>query len=138
MTDPHGIVICYPQNKFNFPRSYVTKLKVVTNHINSVSYADGIITWGHNPPDAVDGRTVLKANFITWSSNTYSLDYIVQAWWFRVNPDPTKIEWGGECNFKWDGDVFTSVLEIATTSPDTTYYFDLPPAPPGYWLPPPL
>lgn len=137
MTGPHGIVVCHPQNKFYFPRSYVTKLKVLTNHVNSVMYADGEITWGHVPPDAVTGLTKLKANFVTWSSNVYSLDYLVEEWWYRIAPDPTKIEWGGECNWIWDGTVKANCIEIATTAADTTYYFDLPPAPPTYWKPSP-
>lgn len=135
MSDPHGVVVCHPQNQFNFPRSYVKKLRVITNHVNSVSYTDGVITWGHVPPDAVDGQTVLKPNFVVWSSNVYSLDYLVQAWWYRINPDPTKIEWGGECNFVYDPIQKCNVIEIATALADTTYYFDLPPAPPTYWLP---
>lgn len=137
MSDPHGIVVCNPANQFNFPRSYVTKLKVFTNHVNSVNYSGGLITWGHIPPDAVDGQTKLKDNFIAWSSNVYSLDYLVEWWWFRINPDPTKIEWGGECNFKWDATLKTNVIEIATAAADTVYYYDLPPSPPSYWLPSP-
>lgn len=137
MTHPPGIVTCFPQAKFSLKRSYVNKLHVFTNNVNSVSYADGLITWGHNPPDAVSGQTKLKDAFWHWSSNRWQLDYIVEWWFYVIAPDPHEYEWGGECNFNWDDTHKCNVLTIATALADTHYYFDLPPAPPTYWLPAP-
>lgn len=133
MTHPPGIISYVPQGKFWFPRSYVTTLKVHTNHVNSVSYADGLITWGHVPPDAVSGQTKIRDQIIPWSSNTYSLDFVVEWWFYVINPDPHEYEWGGEVSFAWDGTVKEHCLIVATESGDTDYYFPLPPAPDNYW-----
>jgi hypothetical protein len=116
----------------------VYKLHVATNHVNSVSYADGLITWGHVPPDAVSGETKIKDNFIAWNSNVYTLDYLVEWWFYKIAPSPTEFEWGGDCRFEYDPVVKCNVITIATLAVDTDYYFDLPPAPPDYWTPPPL
>lgn len=136
MAHPHGIVTCLPQNQWRFPRSYITKLKVHTNHVNVPSYADGLITWVHSPPDSVIAYTKLKDVFIPWSSNTYSLDFLVEWWYFQILPDPTEFEWGGELSVSWDDTVKRTCLIIATAAADTDYYFDIPPAPPTYWTVP--
>jgi hypothetical protein len=136
MTHPHGIVTCLPQNQFRFTRAYITMLKVHTNSINVPHFSGYEITWQHNPPDTVLGHTGFKHNFIDWSSNTYSLDYLVEFWYFTVGIGGPEIEWGGELSIAWDNTVKRTCLVVATTAADTDYYFDLPPAPPTYWTHP--
>jgi hypothetical protein len=133
MTHPTGFVSYIPQGKFWFPRSYITKLKVHTNHVNSVSYSDGLITWGHVPPDAVSGQTKIKDQIIPWTSNTYSLDFVVEWWFYVISPDPTEVPWGGEVSFAYDPAAEAHCLIVATEAGDTDYYFDLPPSPTDYW-----
>jgi len=136
MTHPHGIITYVPSGQLNLPRSYLTMLKVHTNHVNVPDYNDGVITWTHSPPDSVIGYTKLKDNFVTWSSNVYSLDYMVEYWYYKILPSPTEYEWGGELSIAWDQTVQRMCLVVATTSADTDYYFGLPPAPPYYWAHP--
>jgi hypothetical protein len=81
----------------------------------------------------VTGETKIKDVFIPWSSNTYSLDWIIEWWFFKIAPSPTEIEWGGEVSFAWDNFVMTNCLIIATAAADTDYYYDLPPSPADYW-----
>jgi hypothetical protein len=133
MPHPAGIISYVPQAKFWFPRSYVTFLKVHTNHVNSVSYSDGLITWGHIPPDAVSGQTKIRDQIIPWSSNTYSLSYVVEWWFYVISPSPIEIEWGGEVSFAYDDFIQADCLIIATEAGDTDYYYALPAAPDGYW-----
>ena len=136
MAHPHGIISYVPQSQFRFTRSYITKLKVHTNHVNVPSYADGLITWVHSPLDAVIGYTKLKDNVVAWSSNTYSLDYLVEYWYYVITPSPTEYEWGGELSYSWDDTVKHTCLVVATVAADVDYYFDIPPAPPDYWTHP--
>ncbi len=133
MTHPPGIISYVPGGKFWFPRSYFTLLKVHTNHVNSVTYADGLITWGHVPPDAVIGYTKIRDQIIPWTSNTYSLDFVVEWWYYMILPSPTEYEWGGEVSYAFDPVVKQQCLIIATEAGDTDYYFEVPPAPPDYW-----
>lgn len=133
MPHPAGIVTYVPQGKFWFPRSYVTKLKIHTNHVNVPTYTDGIITWTHSPPDSVIGFTKIKDVFIPWTSNTYSLDFLVEYWYYQILPSPTEFEWGGELSFAYDSVVQANCLIVATESADTDYYYDLEPPPLPYW-----
>lgn len=133
MAHPHGSITYVPTAKFWLNRSFPEVLKVHTNHVNSVSYADGLISWGHIPPDNVRAYTKITDKFIPWNSNTYSLDYLVEYWYYVVLPSPIEYAWGGEVSFAYDPMVKKNCLIIATASADTDYYFDLPPAPPTWW-----
>jgi hypothetical protein len=133
MTHPHGIMTFVPGGQFNFPRSYVTKLKVSTNHVNVPSYADGLITWVHSPLDAVIAYTKLKDAFLPWSSNTYSLDWLVEYWYYQILPSPVEFEWGGSVRYAFDVTNECACVVIATEAADTDYFYDLAPAPTGYW-----
>lgn len=133
MPHPPGSMTYIPRGKYYFPRSYVTMLKVHTNHVNIPSYADGLITWVHSPLDSVTGYTKLKDNFIAWSSNTYTLDYLVEWWYFTIAPSPTEYEWGGELSVSWDDTVKRTCLVVATVAADTDYYFPLPSPTGPYW-----
>jgi len=134
MTHPPGVMTFVPGGQFNFPRSYASFIKVHTNHVNVPSYADGLISWRHEPPDTVTGETKIKDVVIPWSSNTYSLDWLVEWWFFKISPSPTEIEWGGEVSFDWDDVVKANCIIIATAAADTDYYYPLEAAPTGYWL----
>ncbi len=133
MTHPAGVVSFVPRGKFNFPRSYVNHIKIHTNHVNVPSYADGLITWVHSPLDAVTGYTKIKDVFIPWTSNTYSLDFLVEWWYYVIAPSPTEFEWGGELSFAYDALINDNCLIVATEAADTDYYFPLPPSPTDYW-----
>jgi hypothetical protein len=134
MTHPHGVMTYVPGGRFAFPRSYITQLRIATNHVNVPSYADGLITWRHEPPDAVTGETKLKDVLIPWNSNAYTLDFVVEWWFFKIAPSPVEIEWGGEVSFEWNPTVKAHCLVIATAAADMNYFYPLAPAPSDYWL----
>lgn len=136
MPHPPGVITYVPSGGFCFPRAYVTKLKVHTNHVNVPSYSDGLITWIHSPPDAVIGYTKLRDNFVQWRSWPKTLDFVVEWWYYQILPDPHEYEWGGEISMGWDDTIKHTCLVVATAAADTDYYFDLPPAPPSYWTVP--
>lgn len=136
MPHPPGLITYVPQAKFYFARPYITKLKVHTNHVNVPMYSDGLITWTHSPPDAVIGYTKLRDRCVTWSSNTYSLDFLVEWWYYVITPSPIEYEWGGELSYAWDDSIKRTCLVVATAAADVDYYFDIPPAPSTYWTHP--
>jgi len=136
MTHPPGIISYIPRGQFWFCRPYITKLKVHTNHVNVPTFSDGLITWTHSPPDAVLGFTKIRDVVYATSSNMYSLDHVVEWWYYVITPSPTEFEWGGEISIAWDNTVKRTCLIVATEAADTDYYFDIPPAPPGYWTQP--
>ena len=136
MPHPAGIISYVPQAKAWFPRSYITMLKVHTNHVNVPSFADGLITWVHSPLDAVTGYTKIRDNVYDWNSNVYSLDFVVEYWYYTISPSPTEFEWGGEISITWDDAVKHTCLVVATVSADVDYYFPLPSPTVPYWTHP--
>ena len=136
MPHPAGIISYVPQAKAWFPRSYITMLKVHTNHVNVPSFADGLITWVHSPLDAVTGYTKIRDNVYDWNSNVYSLDFVVEYWYYTISPSPTEFEWGGEISITWDDTVKHTCLVVATVSADVDYYFPLPSPTVPYWTHP--
>jgi len=136
MPHPAGIISYVPQAKAWFPRSYITMLKVHTNHVNVPSFADGLITWVHSPLDAVTGYTKIRDNVYDWNSNGYSLDFVVEYWYYTISPSPTEFEWGGEISITWDDTVKHTCLVVATVSADVDYYFPLPSPTVPYWTHP--
>jgi len=133
MTHPPGIMTFVPQAKFWFPRSYAEKLWIHTNSVNVPHLVDGEIIWTHSPPDSVLGFTKIKANVFEWTSNTYSLDYVVEWWYYTIGTGGPEFEWGGEVSFAWSPAVKKNCLVIATVAADTDYYFDLPAPDFPYW-----
>ena len=136
MSHPAGIISYVPQAKAWFPRSYITMLKVHTNHVNVPSFSDGLITWVHSPLDAVTGYTKIRDNVYDWNSNVYSLDFVVEYWYYTISPSPTEFEWGGEISIAWDDAVKHTCLVVATVSADVDYYFPLPSPTVPYWTHP--
>lgn len=136
MTHPPGIITYVPRGQHFFTRAYVTTLKVHTNHVNVPSYSDGLITWVHSPLDAVTGYTKLRSNFVAWNSNTYTLDYLVEWWYYVIAPSPTEFEWGGELSIAWDDTVKKTCLIVATAAADVDYYWSLPSPTVPYWTDP--
>jgi len=133
MPHPAGSISYVPQAKAWFPRSYITTLKVHTNHVNVPSFADGLITWVHSPLDAVTGYTKIRDNVYDWNSNVYSLDFVVEYWYYVISPSPVEFEWGGEISITWDNTVKRTCLVVATVAADTDYYFPLPSPTAPYW-----
>jgi len=136
MTHPAGLISYVPEAGFRAPRSYITTLKVHTNHFNVPSYADGLITWVHDPIDAVIGYTKLRDDWWLWNSSVFPLSRIVEWWYYVITPSPTEFEWGGELSFAFDPIVEKTCLVVATVAADIDYYFPLPPTPSDYWTQP--
>jgi hypothetical protein len=80
--------------------------------------------------------TILPA-FVPWSSNSYSLDYIITAYWYTVSPSPTPIpNAGAVLRYRWDSTLAAMILEIEKESANTEVMVSLLSGVGGYWLDP--
>jgi len=80
---------------------------------------------------------VLLPEFLAWSSNSYTLDYIITEYYYVISPSPTKIPNSGAIlRYKWDTPLGAMILEVEKESPDTEITYELESGGGGYWLNP--
>jgi len=131
-----GTVTYSPQGVFSFNRAYITHLDLYTNVDNYPSlHTNEIRVNSFSFPNIVQ-YIILKPQVIPWSSNAYTLGWIVDEWYYQTSPFGTHIPYGGLVKFRWSADTQSRVMMIQTDSPDHHTYFQLAGAPPGYWMPP--
>jgi len=129
-------IIYNPSGQFNLPRSYVFDIRVYVQHTLSHAYmTDNIITVDYSPVPNFLAVIVLAPNFMPWSSNSYSLDYIIQDSYYRINPDPTHIPLDIQVGWASSSQTLRSAINIVLDLGVDIFTFPLAAAPPGYWLP---
>jgi len=130
-----GSTVSSPQGGFAFTRSYIQHVQFITGG-GIVTYVNGLFVFVYGIPTILTEIVVLRDYFHPWSSNSYTLDGIVQSCVYYVpgQPEPFSPATFG-VNYLIAGDppapsiqfdpIFTSGLPVL---------FDLPPAPEDYWL----
>lgn len=133
-----GSYFSEPNDRFSVKRSYITHIILRQNTDNyPPSLIDNQITWPSIAfPNIVQYMTLLP-EFLPWNSNSYSLDYIITAYWYTVSPSPTPIpNSGAVLRYKWNSLVGSMVLEIEKELANTAVLMNIQPSPGGYWLDP--
>jgi hypothetical protein len=135
MSAPGAIYL--PSGDYTFTASYLGGLWV--------RHDPGLLSWDGTvlqfiiagPPDALCIVT-FKDMFQAWSSNRYSLDYILESATYEYPPNPTKHDLPFYVQWMIPPDHWQAHLLIDTTYGAQYSSVPFPSAPPGYWLPPPL
>jgi hypothetical protein len=79
----------------------------------------------------------LLPEFLVWSSNGYTLDHIITAYWYIVLPSTIPVANSGAIlRYKWRSDLQGMCLEIQKELPNTEWIIDLAAADTDYWLNP--
>lgn len=125
-----------PQAKFSFPRSYIRGIclrfdpgAIITQHINYFSGYD-------SATPTLYFEVHYDARFHAWSSNNWTLDYIITENWVNVPPtNPTQIPFDFALVVEYRLGFGNYVLFAPGGLGTVRNYFDLPPAPPTYWKP---
>jgi len=133
--------VTYPSGpQCNFPRSYTNffSLSWVSDYY---LVTDGNPFVFHTPSfGGVNVHLKFKDEFYAWSSNIYSLDWILEDYWAEVAPTYAPVN-AGTIHFATGVHALTGVwgFNIGQPLEQKFLYFPLPPAPPDYWLqlPPP-
>jgi len=138
MTHPRGSINFIPNAGWSLPRSYVKTLRLYTNSDNIPTYAAGLITLPSVNYPNVTQFIKLRDNFIPWTSNGWTLDYMFEWWYYTVTPGGTEFPYGGTVWVDYNTTRQQTVLNIQTDVPNTNTFFALAAAPSGYWCPPEL
>lgn len=133
---PYPALSYSPTQKFAFKRSYAAQI-VVSGQSNDVEFVGGTITqWIDRSIGYGIVYKILPA-FVAWSSNRYTLDYIVDdVWWFAFfdgihHPQDYRIAFA-TMGMPYRPSVW--IVDPASTAFSVT--LPLSPAPPSYWVPP--
>lgn len=126
----------FPNGRFTMPRSYVGAF--VLNVTAPVTQADNAIEFTDPLNPLVHFHIKIDRRFWDWSSNTWTLDHIVEESWYYVLPSPTTAPMPFSLSyFTYSTNAIPSLgfQPFGITFPDY-HPFPLPTAPPDYWLPP--
>lgn len=127
----YGSMVCHPLGQFSFPRAYATRVVFGFGAGAIITHTDGdfFVTDGTNPIVHVVAR--FKNNFWDYSSNGYSLDWILDDWWLLLDPSPTPIPLNLTIDFQYNETDFVWEIFLWISGWTTRYEFDLP----GEWQP---
>ncbi len=126
----------HPSAGFAFPRSYL-------DYITFGFGANAIIDQNQNEIYVTDGNNTsvhVVCNFYepfwAWSSNKYSLDYLVVDWWIHLDGDPTKYPLSFIMDYEQDPVTLKKGLFIWISGWTTRYPVSFPQRDRPYWFPP--
>lgn len=126
----------YPSDRFSFTRSYAAQLSIIGDTGDIDQFGDTLIMWIDRSIGY--GITyVLKPWIIPWSSNGYTLDFVVHDCWWHAFFDGIHHAQVFTVNYWWRGDPQRPVISIIQPGGgvvETFIHIDGPP--PNYWLPP--
>jgi len=129
-----GVGSFAPQAKFAFPRSYIRGIgiQIVSGTITPIT--NGWVL--QNPPSPALYYVVLEDRFWDWSSNAYTLDFVVKESYWTPDGSPSYVPMPFLVTYYTDTPNKSPYLIYSPfSSPGGVTYFELPSAPPGYWLP---
>lgn len=131
----YGTPTYNPSGRFAFPRSYPSKIMfgfgvgaAITQSANEFYITDTT-----NP--IVHVVCNFQPNFWPYSSNGYTLDWIIKDWWLIIDPNPAPQNLNFNFHFHYYVPDKEWELQVWLAGFTTRYTFDLP----GSWSPlPPL
>lgn len=131
----YGFQTNNPDAKFGFARSYIHQITFGFGVGASFAQTDNdfIVTDTTNPIVHVKAR--FNPRFWTWSSNCYTLDFLMLDWWLYVDPSPVPIPLAFSVYYGIDPVTLRPEAFVFIAGWTQRYKFILPPPPPHYWQP---
>jgi hypothetical protein len=126
----------YPSDKFSFTRSYACCLSFLGDSADVEQSGDTFTMWIDRPTGY--GITyILRPYILPWSSNGYTLDYVVHDCWWHQHFNGIRHPQVFTVNFWFRGSPVRPTLTIVQPAAGVQEkFFPLPGAPSAYWLPP--
>lgn len=125
-----------PGARFALPRSYWYGVWLSFNSDAVVSWVGNEVTF-LDPPSGVTGLIGFEPRAWSWSSNCYTLDFLIVESWYRVPPSPTQNPLPFVLTYFVDPSdgkpymVYSPFGAVGTGA----FKHQAPPPPPGYWRP---
>lgn len=120
--------------KFSIPRPYMEGIEI-GNTWTSIVMVDNVITLTGFAGFTYRNIFVIRPNVMTWTSNNYSLDYILEDHWGDLPPDPTHLPFYVTTEYIGADADFPGRVILRLPGSDTQRaFFPLPPSPSSYWM----
>jgi hypothetical protein len=134
MTEPYPFpATYYPSHDFNFNRGYVTEIALQHDGDWTIVWTDNVAVLTYQPFYVVLTLTINPKVF-EWSSNVYSLDYVVERDFYIFPPDPVEHDMPIAVAWTVQPGHYRPLIAINPVNAGTNlYYHTLPPAPDDYW-----
>lgn len=133
-----GFLGGYPGDTFAFPRSYAWQLSFIGD-IDSLTIVDNEVILMINPAIGYYIRYLLDERFLPWSSNRWTLDYIVTSChWFAFFDGVPHMQLFTVNFWNRGATLIPTVSIIQPFAATIEEFIPLPQSPPTYWKPPPL
>jgi len=133
MQPDFGFVTCSPACSFAFTRAYVRQL-VFTTGGWPYTWDGQLFRVFVGDPLIYINNTLFRPEFIEWSSNCYTLDFIVQECYYQVPPGFAHNPAGNGVNWYPNSPTNIPSIQIDFVATGAPFSFiELPPAPPDYW-----
>lgn len=130
-----GSIFYAPGAKFAFPRSYLYGFSIRMNTVPTQVGRVFTFVDGSNPN--LRYTVIVQQEVYDWSSNRYTLDFVLEETYYQFLPNMTKNPLNGCLELLYDQvdeRPYTMFSPFCAVFP-TRYRYPYPPAPPGYWLP---
>jgi len=129
-----GPGVYHPQAKFAIPRSYVRGIDVFLGPNALVVWTDNDCFFQDLSNPSVTGHLIIAPEFVPWSSNRYTLDFLPLEWYYVIAPSPVQnpanfyLNWGSTVVCSDNYFVF-NIFGVGTVR----YRHELPGPPAYYW-----
>jgi hypothetical protein len=136
MPHPAGSFTCDPGNRYTFNRGFISWFEWFVNVDNaSITFDGEIFTISSIAFPNIVQYVQIDTAWWSWSSNAYTLDHLVIAYWYIVLPSPAEIPNAGlVVRFMWDDDQPGWGIQFQKELPGVHVPFSLEQAPSSYWL----
>lgn len=129
-----GAGIFVPSPKFAIPRPYLRGIWLSFDTPAIVNWTDNSVDFADSAVPVVRGRITFAPNFWVWSSNRYTLDYVVIESWYAFAPFTTEIPLPFALTWYYDVNLSTYLVYNPFSAVGTgAFKHDMPAAPPTYW-----
>jgi hypothetical protein len=130
--DPYQNFTQWP--KFSIPRQYLGGIEI-GNTWTGISMTGNVITLFGTSPFLYYNIFVIRSNVMTWSSNSYTLDYVLEDHWSNVPPSPSHDPFYITTEYLGAGSGLPGRVLLRLPGYDVQRaFFPLPPSPSTYWM----
>jgi hypothetical protein len=130
-----GTLTCIPSPDFSFKRSYIGQVSISGILGLPVMFGD-YWYFPHPVLPNEDYHLVWRQNFLDWSSNRWTLDYVVKEYYHTFTGDPTHYPVDFSLRFfPQTATALSNILNVPFGVSTPPNFFGLDSAPPSYWLP---
>jgi hypothetical protein len=120
--------------KYAVPRQYLSGIEI-GNTWTGISMTDNVITLFGTSPFLYYNIFIIRPNVVTWSSNRYTLDYILEDHYSVVPPSTSHDPFYVRTEYLGPSDGKPPRVLIRLLGYDAQrQYFPLPPSPADYWM----